>query len=187
MTSLRISSSVSSFSLIVNFLENCFFPTTFNHSHDPHSYPRPTTHDPRPTTYDSGSHPDQVNPVEQVLIKPSLASPRKPNLASLDQTQSSQSGSNPVQPVGIKPSQASPDQSSLPVLIKPSPTSPDQPSPDSLDQTQSSQSRSIHPSQFRLIQSSHSTTHSSQSSSTQSSQMAKICYLLYVPLFHFAP
>ena len=139
---------------IVNFLENCFFPTTFTHSHDPHS-------DPRPTTYDSGSHPVQVNPVEQVLIKPSLAipdqpsptsvgqvlikpsraspdqpslvSPRKPNLASLDQTQSSQSGSNPVEPVGIKPSQASPDQSSLP----------------SPDQTQSNQSRSTQPRQSR--------------------------------------
>ena len=145
--------------LIVNFLENCFF------SHDIYPLPRPslipTTHDPRPTTYDSGSHPDQVNPVEQVLIKPSLAipdqpsptsvgqvlikpsraspdqpslaSPRKPNLASLDQTQSSQSGSNPVQPVGIKPSQASPDQSSLP----------------SPDQTQSNQSRSTQPRQSR--------------------------------------
>ena len=149
--------------LLFNFLENCFFPrhlttpTTLTHTHDP----RPMTHDPRPTTYDSGSHPDQVNPVEQVLIKPSLAIPdqpsptsvgqvlikpsraspdqpslassRKPNLASLDQTQSSQSGSNPVQPVGIKPSQASPDQSSLP----------------SPDQTQSNQSRSTQPKKSR--------------------------------------
>ena len=84
--------------LIVIFLENCFF------SHDIYPLPRPTTHD-------SGLHPVQINPVEQVLIKPSLAipdqpsptSPDQPSLASPDQTQSRRSSSNPVEPVQINP------------------------------------------------------------------------------------
>ena len=71
-------------------LENFFF------THD--IYPRP-----RPTTHDSGSHPVQINPVEQVRIKPSLASPDQPSLASSDQTQSSNSLLNPVQPGEINP------------------------------------------------------------------------------------
>ena len=58
--------------LIVIFLENCFFPTTFTHSHDPHRYPRPATHDPRQR------------------ITPSLDQPSR---ASPDQTQSSYSRS----------------------------------------------------------------------------------------------
>ena len=81
-----------------------FLPTTFTHSHDPHPYPRPTTHDSR-------SNPLRINPVEQVRIKPSLAipdqpsptSPDQPSLASPDQTQSRRSSSNPVEPVQINP------------------------------------------------------------------------------------
>ena len=76
--------------LIVNFLENCIFPTTFNHSHDPHSYPRPTT-------YDSGSHPDQVNrsraSPNQTQSSHSRSTQSNKCRASPDQTQSSQSRS----------------------------------------------------------------------------------------------
>ena len=75
----------------------------------------------------------EVNETDVKYVETWFASPRKPNLASLDQTQSSQSGSNPVQLVGIKPSHASPDQSSLP----------------SPDQTQSNQSRSTQPRQSK--------------------------------------
>ena len=89
------------------FFRKLFFfprhlPTPTTHTH---------THDPRPTTHDSGLHPVQINPVEQVLIKPSLAipdqpsptSPDQPSLASPDQTQSRRSSSNPVEPVQINP------------------------------------------------------------------------------------